>query len=884
MMCNKSWAAVALVALASACSGGGETSPDAGAADDGGVTLVPVGVDTVAPASVQAGTTLSVSCLLLDDMGQTFAPPDGVSASLRFVPEDSVQRQDDGSYVATRAGEVEVACTFSSLRLTDDTPSVVQITPGDPARVVTHVAPDSMPADAETLVSCDVYDAYGNPITDTTPSLRAEPPDEANIFDGQYGRFPRAGHYDVYCDLPGAESMPDRLEVYPNVPASLLISRVPDQPVYAQGQVIEIQSLVFDRLGNPVTDAEVTVTSSPAGQQLGAARFRYMADGRYTLTATVTPPTESDIPLTASTEVIVDGNGPTIGCDDPLDGAILDQTPGGTITFRGSVSALAGVTSVSVNGGDVMVDSSGAFSTTLGTKYGINFIDISAVDSAGKENSRTCAFLVADTWAPDDRSFDDTLSLRLRQDAFDDHDRTDGLDSLDDVLSTILNSSGLHDSLDAALSASNPLKPSSCDQGGPFGTCLLRSEVIYRSLQINGPNSAELTLVDGGMQANVHIHDLRVQVRVHGTALGIGYDTTGWITFDSADVGVIFDTGLASARPRVSVRPGSVSVSVGHISTSFSGISGTIIDIVVGLFNGRVRGLVAGALRNYVAGNFNSILDGVVGGLDVRTLGTSFIVPRLDGSGNIRLSFNIGFSSLNTNPTRMLFGIGTRFYAPPAHARPTLGAPSRSGPRILDVSGMSSAAVAVHETLLTQALHGLWRGGFFDATIDSSTVSGAPAGVSAEIATGLPPVVIIRADGRAELSLGAVTMRLTYPALFTDPIEVELGARASMAVALDGDSLTFSDVRIDELYFSTDVAGLAMSTRNTIAGFLQRLIQHIAYSALDGALPAIPIPSFALPDSLSVYGLPSGAALGIVDPTLSAEAPHFVLRGDFAVR
>ncbi len=881
-MRGRSFGVAAAVAVMFGGCGGGEISPDASV--DGEGTLVPVGVETVAPATVRAGQVLNVSCLLLDEAGETFAPPAGVDSSLRFVPEDSVERQMDGTWIAVRAGAVEVACTFTSLRLTDDTPAVVEITAGDPARVVTHIDPDSMPADAETVITCDVYDAYGNVVEGTSPTRRAEPASERNTFDGEYGRFPRAGHYDIYCDLPGAESTSDRLEVYPNVPASLLISRVPNQPVYAQGQVIEIQRLVFDRFGNPITDAEVPVVSDPPGQQLGDARFRYLADGRYTLTATVTPPTESDIPLSASTVVIVDGNGPAIGCDDPLDGALLDIAPGTGITFHGSVDDLSGISSVSVNGRTLGVTSSGHFSAPINAQYGINFIDVAATDGTGQETSRTCAFLVADTWAPDDRTFGDTLSLRLRQDAFDDRVRTDGLDSLDDVLTTVLNSSGLRDTLHSALLAANPLKPSSCDQGGPFGTCLLRSEVIYLDSQINGPNSADLTLVDGGLQANVHVRNLRVRVRVHGTALGIGYDTTGWITFDSADVGLIFDTALSGARPRVSVRPGSVSVSVGSISTDFSGISGTIIDIVVSLFNGTVRSMVGNALRSYVANNFNSILDGVLGGLDISTLGTSFDVPRLDSSGNIHLSFGIGFSSLSTTSSRMLFGIGTRLYAPPAHARPTLGAPSRSGARILDVGGSQAAGVAVHESLLNQALHALWRGGFFDATIGSDTVSGVPAGVSAEISTGLPPVATIEPQGRVNLSLGAVTMRLTYPDLFTEPITVTLGARASMAVALTGEDLTFSDPQISELYFSTDLVSLDMSTRDTIEGFLRRLIQHIAYTALDGALPAIPIPSFTLPASLATYGLPAGAELGIVSPSLSPEPPHFVLRGGFAVR
>jgi hypothetical protein len=852
--------------------------------------LVPVDVETVAPTSVRAGDILMVSCLLVDEMGESFAPPAGVEPTLRFVPSTSVERESDGNYRAIRAGSVEVACTFTSLRLTDETPAVVQILPGPAARVVTTIEPDSITAGETATAGCEIYDAYGNFVEAETPSVRSEPADGANTFDGLTGTFQRAGRFDVSCDVPGADVTPASLEVVPALPASLLIARAPDQPVYGIGQVIEIQRLVADRFGNPITDVMVPVVSAPfgpeLGQELGDGRFRFLRDGRYVLTATVAPPTQDDIPLTASTEVIVDGNGPAIDCEDPLDGAILDLTPGGTLTFRGSVSDLTGILEARVNGTPVTLGRGGAFSTTLTTRYGINFVDISAVDGTGRESSRTCAFLVANTWAPDDRTASDMLSLRLRQAAFDDTVRTGGLNSLADVLHTVLNSSGLRDTLHTSLLAANPLKPSSCDQGGPFGTCLLSSEVIYRDLQINGPNSTSLSLVDGGLRATVRVENLRVNVRVRGRVAGIPYDTTGWVTFRSADVAATFDTSLSPAgRPRVTVRSGSVSVTMGSVSTSFDGLDGAIINIVVSLFNGTVRDLVADVLRNWVVNNFDSVLDGVLGGLDIDSLGTSFQVPRLDMSGNIRLSFNVGFSTLNTTSSRMLFGIGTRFYAPPVHARRTLGAPVRSGTRLLDVSGTSSTGLGVHESILNQALHALWRGGFFDATLGGASLGGGlPAGVSATIATGLPPVAEIRTDGRTLLSLGAMTVDLTYPELFAEPIRVTLGARVSLATRLVGEDLSFSDVRVEELYFSTDLASLDMGTRDTIEGFLARLLERVAGSALEGALPAIPIPSFELPASLATFGLPAGARLGITSPTFAAERPHFVLRGGFAVR
>lgn len=855
----------------------------ADAAVDGGLDLNPVSVDTAAPETAFAGQALNISCLVIDESGETFALPAGFDVDYRFVPADSVEQLEDGSWIATQAGQLEIACALPDYRLTDETPAIVEITPGDPAYVVTHLALDSIEAGEYADVSCEVFDAWGNPIYDASPGARSEPAHEGNTFADLEGHFTHAGEFDVYCDLPGAVSHGETLEVRPGLPADLVISRVPYQPVYARGQVIDLHRAVSDRFGNPIPDALVPVTSDPAGEQLGDGRFRYLADGRYLLTARVAPPTEGDIPLEHSTYVVVDGNGPAISCDAPFDGEVLDRTPTGTINFRGTIADLSGVREARVNGSIVSVNAAGRFEAEIPLRYGINFVDISATDTTGRESSQTCSFLVADTWAPDDRSFADTLTMRLRQTALDDMNRADGLDSLTDILHTMLNSPELRNGIHRSLAASPVLKPSGCD-ARVFGICVLRSEVIYQDLRINGPNPVALTLVDGGMRAEITINDLRLRVRVRGHVAGISYDTTGWVTFSSIGVSSIFNTTVSGGRPQVSVRPGSVRTSVGTIRTDFSGISGSVIDILVSLFNGTVRSLVAGLVRDFVTGDINDILDGLFGGLDVSGLGSTFDVPRLDGAGAIPLSFGLGFSTLNSTSSRMIFGIGTRFFTPPTHARPTLGAPSRGGTRWVNVSGAESTAVAIHESLLNQALYALWRGGFFDATLGSESIAGSAPGVRATMELGLPPVVEITPENRVRISLGGLGMDLYYPELFAAPIRVNLGVRASLAAGLVGEDIDFGDARIDELVFSTNIASLDMGTRDTIEAFLTRLLTRILVPALNDALPAIPIPSFELPSSVSAYGLPVGARMGIVSPYFSMEPPHFSLRGDFAVR
>lgn len=881
-----------LACLALACGGNNPPVVDDGGfpdVDDMDTSIPPVDipnpvlVQTMAPEVVTAGELITVTCIILDENGEPYSSA-GRTPQIRVSPESSVERAD-GMITAIRVGEVEVSCAFPDLMLTDESPAIVQIVPAAPAEVITTVDRSQVEAGETVNVTCDVFDAYGNRIEGTSPTMEVDPAEDGNTTTDLATEFTVSGQYQVSCELAGATSTSERVEVTPTLPANLVIAKVPDQPVYAIGQVIEIAAIVTDRYGNTIEDADVSFASVAPGTTLGRNRFRYDEDGTYTVTATVDPPTESGDPLTAQTTIVVNGNGPTIQCTGPRDGTMIDAVPGSTITVSGTVDDTSGVSAVMVNGSAATVDG-GTFSAPLDVRFGMNFVDIIATDTFGTENSTTCTFLVSDRWAPDSSTTGDMVSLKLGMGAIDDGNRADGLDSLNDLLHTVVNSPGLRNQLHSTLLANNPLKPSSCDQS-VFGICVLRSQIRYLDSQLNGPNTTSLALVNNGLQASVSLQNTRIQLRANGHVAGINYDTTGWATFSSITVNLTFDVSLSAGRPRISVRPGSVSVNVGSISTSFGGLDGAIINIIVSILNGTVRNLVSNLMRDYIEDSFNDVLDGLLSGLDISTLGSTFNVPRLDG-GTIPLNFGVGFSSVSTTTARMLIGIGSRFSGPVNVAFPTLGVAIPPGtapnPPLLDDPGLSGAqnmGVSIQSGLFNQVMHALWRGGLLDASVTGSDLGGGlPAGVSAVINGRLPPVAQITGEG-VEVGIGALDLDLVYPGLFEEPIRVTLGALASTDVALAGNDLSFSAISIDELFFSTGDVSLDPATRDVLESFLRTLVQSIVDNVLNDSLPALPIPSFELPSSLTTYGLPAGTELGIRSPVLAREAQHFVLRGSF---
>ncbi len=660
------------------------------------------------------------------------------------------------------------------------------------------------------------------------------------------------------------------------------VSKLPEQKAYGRGEPVAISVVVLDEQGEVIPEAAVGLSSDPPADQQVDNLFVFLQDGTYTITATVEGNTVGGLPVAASTEVVIDGVGPAIACATPVDGAVLEQEPG-EILFAGSVDNSNGVSALLVNGEAVAVDESGGFNTMLDADWGINFVDISVADDIGNESTRVCAFLLSGTWAPDTQLLSNAVSQRMAQAVFDDGNREDGLDSLADLLHAVLNSAGLGNAVHSALLAMNPLKDS-CDQTGILGNCLIHTRIRYLNREFLGPHSSALTLVTNGARSVSTVRNVRNRLRIDGHVLGIPFDTTGWVTYSTNTIDAIYDTGISQGNPRVTLRPGSVSVATGAISTDFSGLSGAVIDITTTFFQGTLRNLVRNLIRDYLLNDFGSVLDGVISGLDVHNIEGAYLARLPGDPATVGVSFSTGFSSVNTSAARMLGGIGTQFRSTPAHARPVPGAPVPSGNRLFTESGQPMLT-AVHTGVFNQALFAVWRGGYLDMSLDGGDLAGlVPVGAALEVSASLPPTATLRDDDRLVLSLGAVNYDLGYPALLAEPVSGSLGGRVSCALSLADRELILDDCMTDELFLSTGATALDPQTRLDLETMLTDILNGLLRETLEAALPALPIPGLPLPNSVSTFGLPAGEVLGVVNPALRLSGDHVVVEGAFGLQ
>ncbi|MDY0062725.1 MAG: hypothetical protein RBU45_23145 [Myxococcota bacterium] len=872
---------------------GGE--PLDGPLPDGAAPPVPTSVDTILPVGqVAAGTEILVTCLVLGQQGEEIS---GLLTKFVIHPEVGfVQEEGSPSFIPQRTGEYLVTCQVPREGLLDATPARLVVVPADVHTVATTVDRDTAIAGESVLASCEAFDAFGNPVDLPAPVLAVEPSGEGvTVGELQPGAgvvfpvgFTRAGFYNLTCPADTAvQLIPGQVRIEPDLPAALAVSVAPAKPRYQTGEVVTLQAVVTDVYGNSVPGATVERTANPPVPAFGFDRFRFDTDGTFALTARVLGSTHEGVALSGTVTVVVSSSGPAITCVSPVDGGVANHPPGSPLNLEGQVGDPNGVQRVLVNGVEVQVNRGGTFHAQVPTHFGINFAEIQAIDLEGMASSSFCSFLVANRF--DDRAafLGDAVSFRLGQGAIDDGTNDNNLSSLGEILRRMLNSAGLVSTVDSLLSAMNPLY-NNCEWNCPWpfdGSCCMRVKINYKAGSFSLPGGKVLTLqlVDGGLKAYVKLPRPSLGFKIETSVANID----GTVGVDYIEVSMIFDARIAAnGRPAVSLRAGSEVVNVG--SLWYNGSLDWLVDIVLWLFDGTFRNLIADNLKTQLRNNIDSVLDGVLQNLDIDALGQQFTVPALPGQEPVTIGVGVNFTRAEFNASRALFGFGMRLMGDVRVVGDTPGAPIPPGNTLLDTGNARTLGAAVSLGVLSKALFTAWQAGYlsFDATSVIPGLESAPAGTQLALNVSLPPVARAGANsGELRLGLGGARMMLKYPNLFDQPVEIYVAAEASAGASLVGDrDLQFRNVTVDRLLFRTPNVNLDPVTRGLLQDLLTEIVQTLLDSTVNGALPVLPIPDFEMPASLTQYGIVAGTRLGLRQPVLSTSETHFIVQGNLGER
>ena len=475
--------------------------------------------------------------------------------------------------------------------------------------------------------------------------------------------------------------------------------------------------------------------------------------------------------------------------------------------------------------------STGNYEAGVPIGFGMNFVDVVATDQNGVQNSTTCFVLAAGFYSSESQPMPGAVALRLDPYAIGDPNPS-GLNSLNDLFYTVLSSSALRTLVDQALVAANPINDGSC------GIFACTPDVNYNSGSIAWDQpSTSLSLIPGGLRANVTLPNVRLNVSACGTTCCIGGSNIK-VTADSITATVDFSLTLQGGRVRTAVT-GTPTVTVGTVTLNGSGFCGFIINLVQSFFTGTVKNAVQSSLQKFINNNVGPMLDQI--DVEPRHLDARAVVPgaapRRHRRGRPRLRPGVlvarhrDLARVDRHRHAVHPGHDDAEPAEPRDPAAHVGSAARSAG---DEQRSQPVGLSAYEGVLNEVLHALWRGGYFQATLNIG-------GGTATIDSWLPPAAVIGANNTAELMLGGVSATLTIPGIIDHPIQIMFGGHANATVTMSGDSLVFGNLALDKLYVSFQVT-LSQSQRTAMESFLTSALQDVLASAINNGLPALPDP------------------------------------------
>jgi hypothetical protein len=645
-----------------------------------------VAVETVlSTPSAEAGVPVDVTCEAYDTFGNLVeeapAPVLLVDAGLLVDPPSGAGFKVRG----TIAGDYGVACEIDGV--VDATPEELTVVPGIPASSETTVDLTSIgPADIVN-VSCEVFDAYGNPLPDAATELAVVPASGSSA--AQDGLDVTAttmsatvmGTYYVFCVVPGyaaGDESPAIVAVNFGLPCTWAVSWPDVSSCYWQGRRLPVDYLVWDRWGNEVETAVPDLTAVPASGVVadGEGGFVFNEEGAYDLSLALSGPFDSEClalvesasqPSLAPGTIIIDSSGPVVVVADPPRAGMIEQ--GGladaTVALTGyAQDSMSPVVSFELLGieqvpaGPPPIDTYVPGSVDQTSRWGLNIITGSAEDECGNHRAFVQSYLRGrspngfyDAYAgpvpppepPPGGSVAHGILAHMNQPVIDDGSRAPPVDDLLTILQAILDALDW-DSLIAPgqTFGQDPLRGSCrfpdtwADYSYWVGRNRSTSQHILGAIVIN-----YLRAVTGGLDFDIDVNGLSVPIEfeacVRECVVGIRntdcVNGTLRVNGSAATDGGL-GIGLAGGSAQVTVPSLNVNVSdmsVSSLSLSCSGLLSLFCGLLEGLIESAINAAldvfesnVEAQLRDQIQNQIPAVVEDFLNGF---SLDTDFQLP-----------------------------------------------------------------------------------------------------------------------------------------------------------------------------------------------------------------------------------------------------------------
>jgi len=492
-------------------------------------------------ATVRAGDTVSVQCVLLDEEGQ--AVEGGTSVTTDPTEGVSIEGAD---VTFTIVGVYDVACVSSETGIADATPAHITVIPADPATITATPSVSEAKAGDPVVIACAVADPYGNNISQYDTLVD---PQEGLVVQGHTVLGQKAGEYDVTCSVDGwdgeVQKIPGPLTILGGEPASVELVPKPARTVYAVNSTVELTAVVRDEFGNELEGIGATfgMPTDPAVEIKSDTKFVFKGEGAFPFTVALVEPYQA---ITDDAVLTCDETGPAIVDLYPPRGETITGDP--IMLVHGHViDGVSKVVTLVVNDTDVPVDADGYFEIGLPSKHGGNHLVLTAKDEFNHETMTTRGWYYSTGWQPADAPMDEAAitegaMVYLGQTALDDGDHDPShLDDIATLFEVLLGGLDLQQLLGMIGDLSFPvpnivnlnLSPVQGTTLGIFGD--LTIDIDITTVTIGKPSIA-IDTRDGGIAmsggfAPVRFDfslNLRLDLWAEASGLGIDWQSTPW--------------------------------------------------------------------------------------------------------------------------------------------------------------------------------------------------------------------------------------------------------------------------------------------------------------------------------------------------------------------
>lgn len=848
----------------------------------------------------EAGVFNRITCQAFDQMGTPILDTEELGElKIDIRPQEGwlADEQEPGLIQGLIANPYEVRCALPSWSLRSP-PSEWEVIPAAPTHLVTYAYEDSVRAGQPVGLECVARDDYGN-LVELTPeqiTWRVSPAIDSFIIEPDELGNPAftslsTGTYQVECSTEGVtELSAAELYVIPDLPASLLAHLTGSRTNFFLNEVVSVETTVLDQFGNEVPSAPLSTRLTPNQLDVfGPLRFLTTSPGDYQLLVTADPPTHEGRGVAQTLTFSVDDGAPSISCAFPSIGAMRSA---GSVFVQGHVEDSSDIISASIDGDPVEVDESGDFKLRVFPSWGLNIHELSAQDQFGQTSSTICAYFSSPSYLSESEGISDVAVLQLTQPAIDDGPPRSTISSFGDLISGVINSSSLLNTINSAVRAQNPVVPVACRATvwNPFGEdpCVASAGVNFDSISVGGPNSISLNLRSGGLALDTTLRDVELRITALGET-GFSWSQSGKVIVEDIRLQANLNVGLSGSTPNITVS-GDPTVTIGDITlmldiSVLGGALNAFLNLVFNAFEGIVSGLISDQIESYLSTQVDSILTSTLSNLDLSDLGLALTLPNPFGGSSITLNVGFALSRLDANNRRLRIGLTGTVSGSTRHARSSNGVAIPSGSRLVELypGANQDLGGSAHVSLINASLHRLWRAGLFDVQSVAGVLPGLPPELSLSFQTLTPPAIEFYGPGtRARLHFGPARAQVRYPGLIDQAITIYLGAWATATVSLSSDgTLSFGSIEIDELKLGTEGLPLSNQARVALQGTFIDILQSIFDTALNDALPVFPIPAFDVPNSFTRFGIPRNLRLGARSLSLEQNGRHLIVKGDF---